>query len=1057
VIVANESRLATSSSESGAESAGLDGLTIHLISHNHWDREWIFTAKYTNRSLAPFFESLFQRLDEQPGYRFVLDGQMLMIEDYLASLPEEVALEREELLRRHVGEGRLAIGPAYLQPDWSLVSGESLVRNLMLGLQLAARFGPAMKVGWMLDNFGQVAQAPQIYQGFGIDGVFVWRGVAVEPLKSELRWRAPDGSEVLAVFLVNSYRNGMALSLTRQIAGERIRAEARALRPFATTPNVLLMNGYEQVPWADDVLPILVEVNQAAGCRFRCVQSLPGDYLAAVRAAEPELPVAQGYFYSGRYMPILKGVFSSRSHLKLLNNECQRELERWAEPFATLAWTIGVDYPRGRLGRAWKTLLLNHTHDDVCGCAVDPIVRDMESRFEQVMQLAGDVAESSLRALANSVDTRNAAGPLALVVFNPSPRERREVIGFRLELPPGLESFHFEDGHGGTVPHQIAARAGDKVDLYLYAAELPVLGYRTYDLVAGESAAGEHPAVSASAEARTLDNEHLRVAINPDGTLEVTEKHTGWVYRNLGFFEDGGDTGDTYDYSPPREDSLVSSLGKPATITLLAAGPLLARFKVEIELELPVGLTEDRQARSGETRAYLIVSLVELAAGSRRVEIKTVVHNVVKDHRLRVLFPTGLAADHCYAEEPFDVARWPIRGEEPPPETPELGELMPAGRYTAPVHTNPFQNFVDYTDGERGLAVISRRVTEHEVLPDRDGAVALTLLRSVGWLARDDLLTRTGDVGPHIFTPEAQCLGEHVFHFALYPHRGDWSEDKTHVQAMSHNLKPRVVATSRQAGKLPRELAFVSLESNDPPGALRITALKQSEAGDGVVVRFFNTLDVPVEGELSSWWPNVTGVYRTNLNEEEQGELTLASGVVSLAVEAKEIVTVKLRLVPQMLIDLKRSNATRVLPPPSRADNGRPPDSPPLLTEAEVQAEKDRVGALEQELVAAKAAVFTLEDAIERTAAQADLGKQLGLQKAKTEVATLTRKVNEARISALLTRQLYVSHQIEDELAAIAEEMSWSRTKKRAGEYLVHHYERLLRRREAQEQERRKP
>jgi mannosylglycerate hydrolase len=858
----------------------------------------------------------------------------------------------------------------------------------------------------------------------------------------------------------------MALSLTRQIAGERIRAEARALRPFATTPNVLLMNGYEQVPWADDVLPILAEVNQAAGCRFRCAQSLPGDYLAAVRAAEPELPVAQGYFYSGRYMPILKGVFSSRSHLKLLNNECQRELERWAEPFATLAWTIGVDYPRRRLGRAWKTLLLNHTHDDVCGCAVDPIVRDMEARFEQVMQLAGDVAEASLRALANSVDTRNAAGPLALVVFNPSPRERREVIGFRLELPPGspgLEAFHIEDGHGGTVPQQIAARAGDKVDLYLYAAELPVLGYRTYDLVAGDSAAGEHPVVSASAETRSLDNEHLRVLVNADGTLEVTEKQTGHVYRNLGFFEDGGDAGDTYDYSPPRGETLISSLGKPATITLLAAGPLLARFKVEIELELPVGLTEDRQARSAETRAYPIVSLVELAAGSRRVEIKTVVHNVVKDHRLRVLFPTGLAAvsaDGCYAEEPFDVARWPIRGEEPSAEAPELGELgelMPAGRYTAPVHTNPFQNFVDYTDGKRGLAVISRRVTEHEVLPDRDGAVALTLLRSVGWLARYDLLTRTGDVGPHIFTPEAQCLGEHVFHYALYPHRGDWSEDKTHIQAMSHNLRPRVVATSRQAGKLPRELAFVSLESREPPGALRITALKQAEAGDGVVIRFFNTLDVPVEGELSTWWPKISRVVRTNLNEDEQDELAMESGVVRLKVKAKEIVTVKLELLPQVLIDLERPNATRVLAPPSRGGNGPRPAVPPVLTDAEVQAEKERVGALEQELVAAKAAVFNLEDEIERTATQADLGKQLGLQRAKTEVATLTRKVNEARISALLTRKLYVSHQIEDELGAIAQEMSWSRTKKRAGEYLVHHYERLLRRREAQEQERRKP
>jgi mannosylglycerate hydrolase len=132
--------------------------------------------------------------------------------------------------------------------------------------------------------------------------------------------------------------------------------------------------------------------------------------------------------------------------------------------------------------------------------------------------------------------------------------------------------------------------------------------------------------------------------------------------------------------------------------------------------------------------------------------------NVVKDHRLRVLFPTGLRSDHCFAEEPFDVARLPITEEPFSEQLPErFRELMLAGRYTQLMNQHPFQNFVDYSDGEQGVAIISRRVTEFEVLPD-NGTIALTLLRSVGWLARSDLLTRVGDVGPHIFTPEAQCL-----------------------------------------------------------------------------------------------------------------------------------------------------------------------------------------------------------------------------------------------------------------------------------------------------------
>lgn len=1025
----------------------LRGVTIHLISHNHWDREWIFTAKYTNRGLPPFFNNLFKMLAEQPDYRFVLDGQTRLIEDYLSQLPEDEAVEREKLLRQYVQAGRLLVGPAYLQPDWSLVSGEALVRNLMIGYRLAARFGPVMKVGWMLDNFGQIAQAPQIYQGFGIDGVFVWRGVVMEPeaLKSEFCWRAPDGSEVLAIFLVNSYRNGMALSLTQPIALDRILSEANGLLPFATTPNVLLMNGYEQVPWPDDVLPIIEDINQIAGGQFKCVQSTPPEYVTAVRQTQPELPVIQGYLYSGRYMPILKGVFSSRSQLKLLNNECQRELERWAEPFAALAWTIGIEYPKSRLDKAWETLLLNHTHDDVCGCSVDPVVRDMEARFERVQQLAGDITEASLRVITNSIDTSRGKNLLALVVFNPSPRERREVLSFRLELPPGLDTFSLKDGRGQVVPYQIAGWAGYKVDLYLYAADLPFLGYRTYYLTPGVEAVEPHPVVTASAQTNTMENDDLKVTINADGSLNVIEKQTGQTYHHLGYFEDGGDAGDTYDYSYPPQDTLVSSLGQPARITLLQSGPLLAQFKVEITLELPEGLTEDRQRRSLQTRAYPIICYVELAAGSRRIEFKTIVQNVIKDHRLRVLFPTGLTSACCYAEEPFDVACWPIQGETVPTELTEMRTLMTAGRYTTPVNTNPFQNFVDYTDDRRGLAVISRRVTEYEILPEKEGAVALTLLRSVGWLARYDLLTRIGDVGPYIFTPEAQSLGEHTFYYALYPHRGDWSEEKTHVQAMSHNLRPRVVQTSAQFGQLPDELAFVSLQSYEPTNAFRITALKRTEAGDGIIIRFFNTLDQPIQGELKTWWRQVSQVFKTNLNEEVQAELTTENGSVTIQARPKEIITLKLRLVPQLLLDPERSDVIRLLPPLPPGDKLPPVDLPPVLTEAEVRAERDRVTVLEQSLLKTKADVFTLEDDIERTATQADMARQLELQKLKTKVSTLTRQANEARISALLNRRLYITNQIERELAEIEANMAWSRTKKRAGEYLVHYYENLLR------------
>ena len=54
-----------------------------IIPHTHWDREWIITADVTSRWLHGLFERLFKCLDSNPDYRFTLDGQCLVIEDYL--------------------------------------------------------------------------------------------------------------------------------------------------------------------------------------------------------------------------------------------------------------------------------------------------------------------------------------------------------------------------------------------------------------------------------------------------------------------------------------------------------------------------------------------------------------------------------------------------------------------------------------------------------------------------------------------------------------------------------------------------------------------------------------------------------------------------------------------------------------------------------------------------------------------------------------------------------------------------------------------------------------
>jgi mannosylglycerate hydrolase len=1018
--------------------------TIHLITHNHWDREWIFTAKYANRWLPTFFDNLLAKLEAEPDYRFVLDGQTLIIEDYLAQLSPDAAAARERDIRRYAKRGQLQIGPAYLQPDWSLVSGEALVRNLLIGDKMARKYGPVMKAGWLLDNFGQIAQAPQIFRGFGIEGAFVWRGVEMPPeeLKTEFWWEAPDGSRILAVYLLDSYRNAMALSLTREIAGERIVSHARLLRRFATTPNVLLMNGYEQVPEPDDILPILAEVNPRIGPDMTAIQSTPLDYLQAIRQHKPDLPTLRGYFYSGRLAPILKGVYSSRSYLNQQNNNCQRELERWAEKFNAFAWAYGFDYPEERFERAWKTLLLNHTHDDMCGCCIDPIAQDMQSRFAEVERMAQVMSSESLRAIVQAVDTGKAGGDTTVVIFNPSSHPRRELVGLTLELPEELEDFHIHDGRGRVIPYQLVSRIGRKVDLYLWTTEtIPAVGYRTYTIAPDACSPVEHPQITASADTNSMENAYLHVQINSNGTLTIHEKIHHDRYENLGYFEDGGDCGDTYDYSYPAHDQVITSLNEKADIRLELAGPLLARFRIELKLKLPRALTTDRQARSNKTSQVTIVSFVELTANAGHVEMTTTVHNCIKDHRLRVLFPTGIETDRSLAGMPFDVAQFPII-ETKTNDVPEaLHGLMLAGRYTAPVGTHPFQNFIALANEKSSLSIFSRGLSEYEIIPEHN-QIALTLIRGVGWLARPDLLTRVGDVGPHIFTPEAQCLGTQTFAYAIYPHGGDLATANPHFESDRHTLKFRAVQSNGHRGSLADEFSFLSWTEESQVGAFKLTALKQSEDGHDLIVRFYNALDQPTSGSLKLG-ARVAAAWRTNLNEENEVALPVDNGSISVQARGKEIITLRARLEPASLIGDFNRHPARVLPqltPVSPLENGETGKLPRLLTEDEVVAEEQRAAQLGIALQAIRSEAYIMQEHIERRAIT-DVAQLTLLHRLKGREATLARQYDEAQISALLNRQLLVARQVEKGLTRIGESLNWARTRKRVSEFLIHYYE----------------
>jgi len=377
-----------------------------------------------------------------------------------------------------------------------------------------------------------------------------------------------------------------------------------------------------------------------------------------------------------------------------------------------------------------------------------------------------------------------------------------------------------------------------------------------------------------------MENEFLAVDIHPqDGTLTISDKQTGATFSGLHRFVDGGDRGDEYNYCPAEGDEAISAPASPPEITWLEQGPVRWTIQVSQCYHLPASLTKDRSGRSKELVEVPLTSQIHLSLGVPRLDFRTEVDNQARDHRLRVHFPTPVHAKYSEAESSFDVVQRPLGV---PDDTADWVEQ--------PVPTHPQKSSVDVNDGAIGLLIINRGLPEYEVLQEKDGSatVALTLLRCVGWLSRDDYPCRKGHAGPALETPEAQCLGHHVFEYALVPHAGTWQH--AYPEAHAFNAPLRAVVTQQHDGSLPLTQSLICLQGD----GLVLSAVKAAEAGDGLIVRFYNVNSEPSVAHLQSHTPTQSATL-VNLAEQQLQPLSMdGSGWITVEVQGKQIATVKL-------------------------------------------------------------------------------------------------------------------------------------------------------------------
>lgn len=894
-----------------------------LVSHTHWDRAWYCTFQEYRIRLVRLIDDLIAILRSDPTYRvYMLDGQMSVLDDYLEARPSQA-----ETLQVLCRSGRIQVGPWYVLADEFLVSPESLIRNLQLGHRIGADYGGVMKVGYVPDGFGHIAQLPQILRGFGIDNAFFWRGMGVEgdQLGTEFTWQAPDGSAVTTILMPWGYHNvsnlGYAIHWgdTSQMAFDPALAQAKIeravarLKPMAKTNALLLMNGIDHA----DPEPRIPQVIETANQQLEDVTIAHGtlqDHLQNVRESGVALAEFCGEFRWGRYSEILQGVYSTRIHLKQRNHEAETRMERYAEPLTALAWLSGAEIPDGTpdlLDLAWRWVLLNHPHDDIYGCGIDEVHEEMAYRFSQTRQIADALIRDSLRQIARQVDLTAQLGT-PILVFNPLGWSRHEVaeaiIDFEFD-DSTPDAMQIVDHLGQPMAHQIVS---DEIVFWmevlkpnrkrrvtvLMQVEAPSVGWAVY-FAQPRAEPTADPASDLRLSEQGASNTYTAFTIEADGGLAVTDRASGITYTHLNHFVDAEETGDAYTSCPFEHGSerITTQGHTPDEITLVERGAVRVVYQVRWTLGIPKRLAPDRSTRSAERVPHVVTTRIMLYAHTPGVFIESHVVNAAEDHKLTVTFPTGINTSTVHVDESFLIA--------------ERSLTLPdsSGWIEDPTPLMHQRAFIDLSDGERGLAVINRGLPSVEV--SADGEIGLTLLRCVGWLSRDDLWVRRIPAGPLVPTPGAQCQGAYTFAYALLPHAGDWRGAYAAAAQFNAPLLARRADTHPglelkemnitrddpalvtpipfpRAGALPAHHSMIAV--SDP--LLMVSAVYRS--GDDLIVRVYNLMREPRAAQVRFGFP-VVEVWLADLAEQNQSALAVTENAVSFEAAAAGLVTLRVR------------------------------------------------------------------------------------------------------------------------------------------------------------------
>ncbi|WP_392561106.1 glycoside hydrolase family 38 C-terminal domain-containing protein [Orbus sturtevantii] len=850
--------------------------TIHIIPHSHWDKEWYFTSSRSKIYLMRHVQEVMQTLTDNPDFtHYLLDGQTSLITDYLKYYPED-----KHKIKQLISDKRLIIGPWTTQTDQLVVCAESIVRNLYYGISDAQDLGYSMKIAYCPDVFGQAANMPQIYTQFELNGFLFWRGISDDRLKqSEFIWQGVDGSRILAHQLFFAYYYGLNIPKNRAILPDYINSVIVPLEKRTESGHIYFPNGGDQAPIQQNLPEVIALMNELdSGRKYKI--SNPDDFFSYLKDESFTLPVIKGEMIEGKNSRIHKSIYSTRADLKQANNRIENKITNLLEPILTISHVQDHLYPTKELEEIWKMMFENAAHDSIGGCNSDATNQDIKARYKLIEEMVDNLLDLHLREIAMSINQNER---YAITVFNTLPYQRTTLLETDLYLPDG--EFKIVDKNGNELNYHISSQIDHSDYLlnqftyltpHLYKQEMeetyipnkaylshlkievkevPALGYTQIYLIP-DAQSNLNKALHFNEESE-IENSFYTVSFDDKtSSFTVVDKTSNHVYAEQFVLIENGDDGDSYNYSPPRTDLIISSKESMQNRVIeIEKNDLYQKISCTFELKVPSCL--ENRAKGLCDAVLSLKQTVELRKDEKLVRVLVECNNTVSSHRLCVCCATAIYADYAIVDRLFGVEKVPFTH-------PNINNWQQEKWTEAPIAINPMQSFVALSDEHRTVALMTQGVREYEVIGSQFETIQLTLFRSFSWMGKENLIYRPNRASGEkiLATPDAELKGLMTFEFAAL-YENDCFDNADIAKTAKEYLSPlqqypladflngRTIFKKNPLAKTqPTEFSLIDFKHCP----VILSALKKAEKSDHLIYRIFNpflTKKIPIDSLLN--------------------------------------------------------------------------------------------------------------------------------------------------------------------------------------------------------------